>query len=145
MSNYAGIDKTLRKALSDMALGYKMVLENENFDPTTLTADVWLEVFQLPAGTTSMMKTFAGAAAGSRGADENTGIFQVSILSKNINDGPAEVVGIADLLANEFYHGKQYDDFEDVFIQGSDRNAGRIDGGFYRIDISVNWTSYVDR
>ena len=138
MSSFGNIDKTLRQALSDLALGYPMVLENQNFDPQGLVGDIWVEVYQLPGNVFSMMKEASGA-------DENTGVFQVSILSKNINDGPKGVTSVADAIATEFYHGKTYNSFESVFIQNTERNRGRIDGGFYRVDVSITWSCYADR
>ena len=137
MSSFSAIDLTLRTALSDLALGVPLIGENTGFDPDIdLTTDIWIEAYQLPAGVDSLMKNSAG------GSDENTGIFQVSVMTKNTNDGTTELLGVIDTICTAFQHGSIFDD---VYIVNGSRAAGRIDGGYYRIDISIDWLAYIDR
>ena len=148
MSSFNNIDKTLRKALSDIGLlnnlGGTLILvgENTNFNPQTdlgTGVEQWAEIFQLPVDNISMMK------GGSPAADENSGIFQVSLFTSNVNDGSTDLLTLADTVAGTFTHGTTFSDFEDVQILNTSRNNGRNEGGYFQIDLSINWQSYVDR
>lgn len=141
MSAFLAIDKTLRQVLSDLALGLQIIGQNTAFDPLVdLGTDTeWLEIAQLPGPTTSMMKS------GTPAADENAGIFQISVMSRSVGQGEGVMMALADTIAAAFKHGVTYTHFEDVFIQNTSRNTGRVAGGFYQLDLSISWTSYVDR
>lgn len=142
MSGFVGIDAALRKALSDLSLGYPLIGENTNFNPQSLTSDIWIEAFQLPSDVVSGMKS------GNDAMDENQGIFQVSVFTKDTNSGNSAVMAIVDSIASEFTHGKEYTDAgsnETVFIQNSSRNNGRVEGAFYQVDLSITWTAYIGR
>lgn len=141
MSSFDNIDKTLRTALNDLNLGVDLIGENTLFNPEAdiASGDIWIETTQLPSGVDSMMKS------GSPSADENTGIFQVSLFTKDTDSGSDALKTLADTVATEFFHGQTYSDFEVIFIQNSSRNNGRINGTYYQIDVSVSWIAYVDR
>lgn len=150
MSAFNDIDKTLRTALSNLGLldnldgTLQLIGENTGFNPETdlgIGVDTWAETFQLPAGVDSMMKGTGGFPA----ADENIGIFQVTVFTRNTNDGSTELETLVDLIATEFTHGKIFTDFQEVHIQNTSRNNGRNEGGFFQIDVSINWFAYVDR
>ena len=81
------------------------------------------------------------------GFDENEGIAQVSLFDKETGGGAKTLLDLADAIGGLFVHGITYSFFNDVavFIQQTDRNVGRIEDGYYQIDLSISWSSYVDR
>ena len=133
--------KTLRKALGDMTFtegAITMFGEATDFETEEISTTFWFQVFFLPAGKLSLMKE-------SDGMDELVGIMQVSVFTNDINDGDARILAVVDEIEAEFVHGKTYDHFADVFIENTDIGPIRVDGGYLRVDASVNWTAYVER
>ena len=134
--SFLNVAKQFATAIDDLSLGVTVVQENDDFEPPT--NGQWCEMTMLAHEYDSMGKSGAG--------DEQSGILQVSIFDAATGTMPAVAYGIADSLAAEFYHGKEYTDFTDtVFIDRLTRNQGRVEGGFYQVDLSIYWTSYTDR
>lgn len=134
--SYLNVARQFAKAMSDLSLGITVVQENDDFTPPS--SGRWAEVTMVSHDFDSMGKSGAG--------DEQSGIYQVSLFDADTGTLPGALYTLADTLAAEFVHGKEYSEYTDtVFIDRLTRNAGRISGGFYQIDLSIYWTSYTDR
>ena len=144
MSAFYDIQRTFARAISDAALGIRTVQENEDFDPVIDAALQWSELTILP--TTNITGNKAPTAS-EGGFDENEGIAQVSLFDKETGGGAKTLLELADAIGGLFVHGMTYTFYNgvEVFIQQTDRNVGRIEDGYYQIDMSITWTSYVDR
>lgn len=133
---FLNVAKQFANAVDDLNLGITAAQENDDFAPPS--SGQWAEMTMLGHEIESMGKTGAG--------DEHSGIMQISLFDANTGTLPGVLYGIADTLAAEFTHGKEYTDFTDtVFIQRLTRGAGRVEGGFFQIDLSIYWTAYADR
>jgi hypothetical protein len=77
--------------------------------------------------------------------DVNEGIMQISLFDSVVGGMAKTLLDIADTIAATLTHGTTFTDFEDVIIQSTSINQGRIVGGFWQLDVSVTYTSYVDR
>ena len=134
--SYFNVAKQFAKTLNDISLGVTVVQENDDFEPTT--NGQWCEMTMLAHDYDSMAKSGAG--------DLQSGICQVSIFDAAVGTMQGNLYALADALAAEFTHGKEYNDFTDaVYIDRLTRNTGRVEGGFYQCDVSIYWTSYTDR
>lgn len=140
MSGFYDITRTLTQALEDLSLGIPLAMENEEFEPPD--AGVWGAVFMLPVPVETMGK-------GSTDPDENMGIMQISLFDSNSGGLSGALLQLADLISTEFVHGKEFTFVafgeKVVYIQNTSHGPGRNEGGFFQIDVSVNWTSYVGR
>lgn len=135
-AQYLRVAKTFAKAVDDLSLGITVIQENDDFSPPA--SGQWAEMTMLSHDTDSLGKSGAG--------DENTGVLQISLFDADTGTLQGVLLGLADQLSAEFVHGKEYTLFTDtVYINQSTRNAGRINGGFYQIDLSIEWTCYTDR
>ncbi len=137
MSEYLNIYKTFAKVVDDLSLSVSVAVENDDFVPPS--AGQWVELTMLSHDIDSMGKSGAG--------DEASGIFQISLFDADAGTLSGVLLGLADTLSAAFTHGTEYTHFGgvEVFIQKTSRNAGRIVGAFYQVDLSVYWTAYIDR
>lgn len=137
MSEFLNIYKTLAKVVDDLALGVTAVTENDAFDPPS--AGRWLELTMISHDIDSMGKSGAG--------DEASGLFQISIFDADEGTLSGPALTLADTLSAAFRHGTEYTHFggTEVYIDRLTRNAGRIAGPFYQIDMSIYWKAYIDR
>jgi len=144
MSAFYDIQRTFAKIIDDAALGILTIQENQDFDPTAAGNPQWSELTLLPTTNVSGDKSLTAATSG---FDENEGIAQISLYDKETGGGAKTLLDLADTIAGLFIHGTEYTEFNGVivFIQQADRNVGRIEDGYYQIDLSISWTSYVDR
>jgi len=132
--SFLNVAKQFAKSVDDLALGITVVQENDDFTP----AGQWAEMTMLSHDFDSLGKSGAG--------DEQSGICQISLFDAATGTLQGSLLGIADAINAGFRHGAEFSDFTDtVFIQRVTRNAGRVSGGFYQIDLSIYWTSYTDR
>ena len=140
MSAVYDITRTLSQALSDLALGVPLIMENQEFVPPD--AGQWAAMFMLPIPVESIGKAPTDA-------DDNSGVMQVSLFDTDTGGLSAALLQLADTIGGEFVHGREYSfpsfNNEVVFIQNTSRGASRIEGGFLQMDISIGWISYVDR
>jgi hypothetical protein len=134
---FLNVYKTFAKALDDLALGVDVIPENDDFDPPS--AGRWIEMTMLSQDIDSMGKSGAG--------DEASGVLQLSLFDADTGTLSGNLLTLADLLTTSFKHGATFTEFGgvEVFIQRSTRNAGRLNGAFYQIDLSIYWTAYIDR
>ena len=137
MSEFLNIYKTLAKVIDDLGLGITIATENDDFTPPS--SGQWAELTILSHDIDSMGKSGAG--------DEASGLYQVSIFDADEGTLSGVALALADTIAAAFTHGQTYTHFggTEVFINRLSRNAGRIVGSFYQIDISIYWTAYLDR
>lgn len=135
MSTYK-IHQALVQSLIDLNLGLPIAHENVDFK-TSDTGD-FLQCFLLPAGRESLMKDDLGV-------DEERGIFQISYYRKaGESVGPA--LSIVDSVLDCYKHNHTIShQGQDVVIINSQRNAGRNEQGWWRIDISINYKSDIQR
>ena len=140
MSAFYDITRTLAQAVEDLTLGVPIVMENQEFIPPD--TGQWAAMFMLPIPVETMGK-------GLSFADENEGVMQLSLFDTDTGGLSAALLQLADTIGGEFVHGKEFTfpafNNEIVFIQNTSRGASRIEGGYLQMDVSVNWTSYVDR
>jgi len=144
VSAFYDIQRTFAKVLDDAALGILTIQENQDFDPTKDGNPQWSELTLIPISNVSGNKA---RLAVDGGFDENEGIAQVSLFDKETGGGSKALLELADTIGGLFVHGDTHTLFNSVkvFIQQTDRNVGRIEDGYYQIDMSISWTSYVDR
>lgn len=129
---------TLRNSLID---GVKSVVnvdniafENAKFEPKNL--DHFVAVFYMPATVEPL-----GKSKPSR--DDWRGVFQVSIFVKlNAIDYDNQQLQIADDLKSTFFIGAQ---IGDAFIESAELNQGGTEDGWFKRDLSINYTSYQAR
>jgi hypothetical protein len=143
MSAFYNITRTLAQVLQDIELGIPIVMENQEFEPPD--AGQWAAMFMLPIPNTSMGKGHIVW----KDADENSGIMQISLFDSDSGNLAAALYILADKIGSSFIHGVEYSfpQFGDevVYIDNVSRDAGRNQGGFFQMDISVNWISYIQR
>jgi hypothetical protein len=135
-ASFLNVAKTFAKAVDDLSLGITVVQENDDFQPPS--SGQWAEMTMLSHETDSMGKSGSG--------DENTGVLQISLFDADAGTLQGVLLGIADQLSAEFTHGTEYTLFTDtVYINRSFRSQGRMVGGFYQIDFTIEWICYSDR
>jgi|TARA_R100000789_G_scaffold90199_1_gene87623 hypothetical protein len=137
MSSFYKILHTFAKAVDDLSLGITVVQDNDNFTPPD--DGQWAVLSMIPLPVVSGMK---GATVS---MDVNEGIMQISLFDSVVGGMAKTLLDIADTIAATLTHGTTFTDFEDVIIQSTSINQGRIVGGFWQLDVSVTYTSYVDR
>tara|TARA_R110000803_G_scaffold95344_2_gene163213 strand:- start:1133 stop:1546 length:414 start_codon:yes stop_codon:yes gene_type:complete len=137
VSEFLNIYKTFAKVLNDLSLGIDVIPENDDFDPPS--AGQWAEFSILSQDITSMGKSGAG--------DEASGVCQISLYDADTGTLSGVLFALADTISANFTHGTSYTEYGGtaVFINSLSRNTGRIAGAFYQIDLSINWTAYIDR
>ncbi|WBA79554.1 phage tail terminator-like protein [Endozoicomonas sp. GU-1] len=106
----------------------------ENITPPDVSGS-WLAVFFVPADT-------VGSTLGDTGLDQTTGFFQIDI-NAPIGGGWAELCKHSDYIQRSFRIGKQliYDGHS-VYITSSSRTGARVESGWYRQTVTINWLSY---
>ena len=137
MSEFLNIYKTFAKVINDLALGIDVIPENDDFDPPS--TGQWAELSILSHNITSMGKSGAG--------DEASGVCQISLYDADTGTLGGVLLALGDTIAASFKHGTSHTEYggTEVFISSLSRNTGRIAGSFYQIDLSINWTAYIDR
>ncbi|MCK5603263.1 hypothetical protein KAR91_15375 [Candidatus Pacearchaeota archaeon] len=138
MSSFYDIERTISQAIADLALGITVHEQNENFAPPS--TGQWGELTIIPNPVESGFKDGA-----SIGMDENTGIAQISLFDADVGTLGKVLLQLADSIAAGFKHGTIYSAFEDVFIQNTSRSSSRMNGGYFQLDVSISFISYVDR
>lgn len=134
--SFLNVAKQFASAVDALSLGITVVQENDDFAPPS--SGQWAEMTMLSHDFESMGKSGAG--------DEQVGICQISLFDADTGKLQGALLATADTIQAAFKHGTEFSDYTDtVFIQRVTRNAGRIVGGFYQIDLSIYWTSYTDR
>jgi hypothetical protein len=149
MSAFYNITRTLTQALEDISIGVPLVMENQEFEPPD--TGQWAAVSILPIPNTSMGKglsTFPPTVE-FFDADENSGIMQISLFDSDTGNLAAALYLLADIIGNGFVHGTEFSfaafNNEVVYIQNTSRNTARIQGGFFQMDMSIEWQSYIQR
>ncbi|WP_444941249.1 phage tail terminator-like protein [Microbulbifer sp. ZKSA004] len=106
--------------------------ENDGFEPNTGTP--YATVYNLPADSHQ-------DTVGDIGWDEWEGIFQVSIFYP-VGKGRGDALTLADQILTHFKAGStpEYSG-QIVTIQSSTISPGRVEGGWYQLDISVAWAA----
>lgn len=113
------------------AVGYPVAYENSDFSPEGHQA--WLAVHFMPTTSESL----------STSADDERGVFQVSVFTKrNSGNFDTEQLRIIDELKRVFYTGANSDG---VTILDVSTNAGQPSNGWYQRDLSIEYSSYINR
>ncbi|GAA4652081.1 hypothetical protein GCM10023116_43650 [Kistimonas scapharcae] len=125
----------LNQHLISAGLGLPVV--HENSDPPKKPR-AWLSAFFLPADT-------SGASLGDTGLDQTVGFYQVDI-STPTGNGWAGLHGYADRLQRHFRLGTLLTfEGQSMQVTGSSRSPGRVEGGWYRLSLSIQWLAYTRR
>jgi hypothetical protein len=137
MSAFYNIRRTLLTEVDALSLSFSYYVENQNFDPPKTGIH----------GVVSFLSNVVDSAAkGTTGAfDENSGVMQISLFDADTGLGAKNILDAADEVAAGFRHGDVLTAFETVYIQNTQINTPRIQGGFFQLDASISWYSYVDR
>ncbi len=133
---FADIRSALIQSWLDGSFGLDTAYPNKKFDPAAGTP--WAAVFILPNQPEV-------ATLGGRGEDVHDGVFQISLFYPP-DQGDADIMAKADAVAKHYKAGQRYTyDGQGVLIRSCGRSQGRLDDGWYRIDLTVNWQSHVSR
>lgn len=132
-ANYLDVNKTFAKVLSDLDLGINVYQENDEAVPPD--SGRWAEMTMLSHDSDPLAKD---------DGTDNTGVCQISLFDGDTGTGQGALLTLADTIDAAFQHGQEYTEYNSVtvFIQRVKRNAGRMNGKYYQIDLSVFWTSY---
>jgi len=136
--SWLAIEKALIRSVTGLSLGVPIVQENDTVERKGKQGanDIWLEVFNLPAGTIPLDKSLV---------DQFNGIFQISIYGLQ-NKGKSVVLSMLDTLLPAYKTGQEYTvDTCTVEIDSASPEAPRPDGSYYIIDLSITWFAYIDR
>lgn len=138
MSSEQLISKILVDAVKTVPGLPTLVVENEE-KPDPTQAGIWIELTQLPLPETSLGKATTDS-------DENGGILQLSVFDANTGGGNKAALDLADDIKDVFKHGVSFTDSgAEIHIDQSSRNNGRPSGGFFQVDVSVTYRSFVGR
>lgn len=123
------------ESLIDAGIGLPIAWENST--PPDVSGP-WLAAFFVPATT-------SGASLGDAGMDQTDGFLQIDVNTET-GKGWSGLHGYADQLQQHFrlgrlltYAGKS------VQVTGSGRSGGRVEGGWYRLSLTINWIAYTQR
>ena len=115
-------------------LGLQLSYENSDFDPEWL--DEYCSFHFRPATSDPMGKSVASS-------DEEIGFIQISVYVKlNASDYDSGQLAIIDAIKKDFYFGVK---LGDVNEQGVTTNNGTITQGYFKRDVTVNYSSYQGR
>ena len=137
MSAFYNIRRTMLTKVEALALSFPYYVENQDVNPPKTGIH----------GVVSFLNNVVDSAAkGTAGAfDENSGIMQISLFDADTGLGAKSILDAADEVAAGFKHGDVLTTFETVYMQNTQINSPRIQGGFFQLDVSISWYSYVDR
>ncbi|WP_299726845.1 phage tail terminator-like protein [uncultured Endozoicomonas sp.] len=125
----------LSSHLTGLDLGLPIAWENVT-PPDKVGA--WLAVMFIPAET-------VGSTLGDGGLDESTGFYQVDAYAPT-GEGWAELHSYADQVQRHFKNGLLLShNGQAVQITSSSRTGGRVENGWYRLTLTINWRSYSQR
>ena len=136
--SWLAVEKALIRSVNDLALGLPIVQENDTTERKSNAgaAEIWLEVFNLPADTFPLDKNLT---------DQFNGIFQISIYGKQ-NKGKNAILTTLDTLLDAYKTGQQYTvDTCVIEIDSASPEPAREDGSYFIIDLSITWFAYIDR
>ena len=137
--SWLAVEKALIKSLTDLSLGYPIIQEansQERIDKAG-ASDFWLEVTNLPSETTPLDKNLA---------DQYNGIYQISVYTRQLDEGKAGILAVLDQLRPNYQTGDSFTvDNCTVEIVSFTPSPMRLDGSFNVIDTSIDWFSYIDR
>lgn len=137
--NFSAIDAALTERF--MAGGFlptnQVQTENEAFTPPA-DSKAWARITNLPAQPSQ-------ATLGDGGTDLHVGIFQIDLFHPQ-GKGRAAALGMADKIARHFPSGASFF-YEEQYVRVTScgRSEGRVDNGWFRITLSVNWNAHVQR
>jgi len=124
--------------LSNLTFNTLLPIAFENsakpFDPKGL--DSYIAQYFLPNITTSRGKAISSG-------DESIGIYQISVYIRAMGDyydNPALME--IDSLRKAFYIGAVFDG---VRVTGLSQSNGTVQNGWFKIDLSINFSSYTER
>lgn len=111
--------------------------DNEGFKPPAASKP-WARLTNLPTQPSQ-------ATLGDGGLDLHTGILQVDLYFPQ-GKGRAATLQLADQIAAHFKAGESCE-FEGQFVRfiSCGRSEGRVEDGWYRTVISINWKAHVER
>lgn len=138
--SYLNTKKALLKKLieSSVISTDNIAFENKNFDPNG--KDIYIDVFFNPVTADMMGKTSASS-------DEQRGFMQISVFVKqNSNTYDYDQLSLIDQLISEFsYNSSTVYNNQKVDILNSTVNSGRVDGGWFIRDITINYLTFSER
>lgn len=110
----------------------------ENAQPPATLSSPWLSVNFIPSSCTS-------CTLGDGGLNEFHGVYQIGIHT-DTDTGWMAAHKLADKIQQHFSPCTvyQYDD-QQVKIDGVNRSGGRIENGWFRVTLSLNWCGYCAR
>lgn len=84
-------------------------------------------------------------ALGNDGCDRHDGVFQISLFYPE-NDGDVPILTKADAIASVYKSGVvlSYNSI-DVTIESIGRTEARNDNGWFQLDLTINWYSFIKR
>jgi hypothetical protein len=133
---FSDLRSALIQSWIDGGFGLNTAYPNRKFDPVAGTP--WAAVFILPNQPEV-------ATLGDSGADQHDGVFQISLFYPP-NQGDHDIMAKADAIARHYKAGNRfsYDD-QSLLVRNCGRAQGRLDDGWYRIDLTINWVAWVER
>jgi len=133
---FADLRSALIQSWVDGGFELDTAYPNRKFDPVAGTP--WAAVFILPNQPEV-------ATLGDSGADQHDGVFQISLFYPP-NQGDHDIMAKADAIAAHYKAGKRFSyDGQSLLVRNCGRAQGRLDDGWYRIDLTINWVAWVDR
>lgn len=137
MSSFYDITRTMLQTFSDLGLSVDWYVENEDYQPPTTGIHAVVNFLFNP--------TESGSKGGDNDFDVVSGIMQISLRDADTGTLGKDVYDLADLIAAGFKHGDNPADFESIHVDNTSLTQGRVIGGYYQMDVSVSWFSYIDR
>ena len=132
MGAYELITLALRSSLLSLNLPHLIAYDGRDFDPETISGDIFIAEFFLFSDQVSLTK---------KELDEVIGIYQLSI-HQRAGGNIIEVARIVDALANHYQHNAKFvQSTQTVVIINTTRNGGRNIDGWYVVDVSVSFKS----
>ncbi|MFZ3193687.1 MAG: phage tail terminator-like protein [Moraxellaceae bacterium] len=137
--SFAAIDSALteRFLASGVLPQSSVATENEAFTPPA-KAKPWARLTNLPAQPSA-------ATLGDGGTDLHLGIFQIDLYFPQ-GEGKGRSLKMAGRIAEHFKAGAGFT-YERQHVRSTScgRSEGRVDSGWFRITLSVNWKAHVER
>lgn len=138
MSDWLNVERALMKSLTDLALGFPIIQENDSQERIAAAgaSDFWLEVVDLIAPTEPLDKDMT---------DQYNGIFQINVNGKQ-GVGKGGILAIIDQIITNYKTGNIFTvNACDVEIDIASPGPATNDGSFFMIPISVEWFAYIAR